>query len=145
MQTMTQIYVTNKRFRYIDVNVTFRSLDEKPAKISNSLTAPTRKVSKWIALGTTIWGVRSFARFWREGFGEFPRLVGRYCNYLLPKQAGGTTQILAFKTLRMIGRPALYRSRSSQNPELRPHNCRMKAKAVGKKCSPHWLTHQGRL
>ena len=22
------------------------------------------------------------------GFGEFPRLVGRYCSYLLPKQAG---------------------------------------------------------
>ena len=34
--------------------------------------------------------------------------MGRYCSYLLPKQAGGTTQILFFKTLRMIGRPALY-------------------------------------
>ena len=37
-----------------------------------------------------------------------PRLLGRYCSYLLPKQAGGTTQILIFETLRMIGRPALY-------------------------------------
>ena len=34
--------------------------------------------------------------------------MGRYCSYLLPKQTGGTTQILVFKTLRMIGRPALY-------------------------------------
>ena len=40
---------------------------------------------------------------------EFPRLVGRYCCYLLPKQTGGTTQILIFQTLRMIGHPALYR------------------------------------
>ena len=39
---------------------------------------------------------------------EFPRLVGRYCSYLLPKQAGGTPQILVFKTLRMTSRPALY-------------------------------------
>ena len=34
--------------------------------------------------------------------------MGRYCSYLLPKQAGGTTQIIIFKTLQMIGRPALY-------------------------------------
>ena len=26
-------------------------------------------------------------------FGGFPRLVGRYCSYLLPKQGGGTSQI----------------------------------------------------
>ena len=25
-----------------------------------------------------------------------PRLVGRYCSYLLPKQNGGTTQIFIF-------------------------------------------------
>ena len=25
--------------------------------------------------------------------GGFPRLVGRYCSYLLPKQDGGTSQI----------------------------------------------------
>ena len=53
-------------------------------------------------------GGSSFARFWRQEFGEFPRLVGRYSSYLLPKQAGGTTQILVFKTLRMTCRPALY-------------------------------------
>ena len=35
--------------------------------------------------------------------------MGRYCIYLLLKQAGGTPQILVFKTLRMIGRPGLYR------------------------------------
>ena len=45
----------------------------------------------------TIWGVRSFARFWRWGFWEFPRLVGRYCSYLLHMQAGRTTQIIVLK------------------------------------------------
>ena len=35
-------------------------------------------------------------------------MVGRYCSYLLPKQSVGTNQILIFKTLLMIGRPALY-------------------------------------
>ena len=25
--------------------------------------------------------------------GEFPRLVGRYCSYLLPQEDGGTFQI----------------------------------------------------
>ena len=34
------------------------------------------------------------------------RLVGRYCIYLLPKQTGWTPQI---KTLRMTGRPTVYR------------------------------------
>ena len=41
-------------------------------------------------------------------FGELPLLVGRYCSYLLPMQTGGTTQVLVFKTLRMMDRPALY-------------------------------------
>ena len=31
--------------------------------------------------------------------------MGRYCSYLVPKQTGRTTQILIFKTLRMIHRP----------------------------------------
>ena len=48
-------------------------------------------------------GGLSFARFWRREFGEFPQLVGRYCNYLLPKQTGGPTQSLIFETLQMIG------------------------------------------
>ena len=56
---------------------------------------------------STLLGGSSFARFCQQEFGEFPRLVGRYCSYLLPKQTGGTTQILIFKTLRMIDRPAL--------------------------------------
>ena len=43
------------------------------------------------------------ARGRRWGFGEFPRLVGRYCSYLLPKQAGGTPQIIIFKTLGQSG------------------------------------------
>ena len=37
------------------------------------------------------------------------KLVGRYSSYLLPKQTRGTTQILIFKTLRMIGRLALHK------------------------------------
>ena len=43
-------------------------------------------------------GGLSFARFWRREFGKFPRLVGRFCSYQLPKQVGGTPQILFFKT-----------------------------------------------
>ena len=31
-------------------------------------------------------------------FGEFPRLVGLYCSYLLPKHGGGTSQIQVNKT-----------------------------------------------
>ena len=42
----------------------------------------------------TLSGVPSCVRFCRQEFGEFPRLVGRYCSYLRPKQAGGTPQIL---------------------------------------------------
>ena len=68
----------------------------------------------WQKPGTcTLLGVSSFARFWRWWFGEFPRLVYRYCSYLLPKQTGGTTQILIFETFRMIGRPALYKTLSA--------------------------------
>ena len=33
-----------------------------------------------------------------------PRLVGRYFCYLLPKQAGGTHQIIVDKTSCMMGR-----------------------------------------
>ena len=42
----------------------------------------------------TVMGIPSCVRFCRQEFGEFPRLVDRYCSYLLPKQAGGTPQIL---------------------------------------------------
>ena len=31
-------------------------------------------------------------------FGEFPRLVGRYCSYLMSKQDGGTSRILVNPT-----------------------------------------------
>ena len=34
--------------------------------------------------------------------------MGRYCSYLLPKQAGGTPQILVDKTLRMTSRLRVY-------------------------------------
>ena len=46
----------------------------------------------------------------------FPRLVGRYCSYLLPKQTGGTTQIIVFKTLQMAGRPTVYLGYLSGHP-----------------------------
>ena len=37
--------------------------------------------------------------------------MGRHFSFLLPKQTGGTAQIiLIFKTLRLIGRPTLYTS-----------------------------------
>ena len=53
-------------------------------------------------------GGSSFVRFLRQEFGKFFQLVGRYCSYLLPKQTGRTTQILIFKTLRIMSRPSLY-------------------------------------
>ena len=47
-----------------------------------------------------------------ENLGSSPGwCTATVATYLLPKQTGGTTQILVFKTLRMIGRPALYRVR----------------------------------
>ena len=52
----------------------------------------------------TLLGGSSFARFCQQEVGEFPRLVGRYCSYLLPKQARRTTQILVDKTSPMTGR-----------------------------------------
>ena len=48
----------------------------------------------------TLLGGSSFAKFCQQEFGKFPRLVGRYCSYLLPKQAGGTTQILSRAVVR---------------------------------------------
>ena len=50
-------------------------------------------------LSTRIWGV--------------PWLVGRYCSYLLPKQAGGTPQILVDKTSPMTGRLRVYLIKTS--------------------------------
>jgi len=49
---------------------------------------------------TTLLGVPLCMRFCQQEFWEFPRLVGRYCSYLLPKQAGGTPQILVDKTFK---------------------------------------------
>ena len=47
-------------------------------------------------------------RFCWPEFGEFPLLVGRYCRYLLPEQAGGTPQIHVDKTSCMTGRLRVY-------------------------------------
>ena len=52
---------------------------------------------------STLLGVQSWVRFCQQEFGEFPWLVGRYCSYLLPKQARGTPQILVDKTSPMTG------------------------------------------
>ena len=43
-----------------------------------------------------------------EDLGSSPWLVGRYCSYLLPKQAGGTPQIIVDKTTPMTGRLRVY-------------------------------------
>ena len=40
--------------------------------------------------------------------GSSPRLVGRYCSYLLPKQGGGTSQIQVNKTQSTRTWDALY-------------------------------------
>ena len=36
-------------------------------------------------IGYTLLGVPSWVRFCQQEFGVFPRMVGRYCSYLLPK------------------------------------------------------------
>ena len=41
---------------------------------------------------TTSLFIHSVARFWSWGFGEIPRLVGRYCSYLMPNEAGELLQ-----------------------------------------------------
>ena len=40
----------------------------------------------WVDINLcTLLGGHSWMRFCRQEFGEFPRLVGRYCSYLQPK------------------------------------------------------------
>ena len=69
-------------------------LDNNPFQLLIAGVYRVRQVLvTWVGL-TWIWRV--------------PRLVGRYCSYLLPKQTGGTTQIPILETLGMIGRPALH-------------------------------------
>ena len=57
----------------------------------------------------TLLGVQSWVRFCKQEFGEFPWLVGRYCSCQLPKQAGGTPQILVDKTSPLTGRLRVYK------------------------------------
>ena len=73
---------------------------------------------------TTLLGVQSWVRFCQQEFGEFPRLVGRYCSYLLPKQAGGTPQILVDKISYMTGRLRVYRvpQKGLSNFEISRHS-----------------------
>ena len=59
----------------------------------------------------TLLGGHSWVRFCQQ-FVEFCRLVGRNCSHLLPKQAGGTPQILVDKTSSMSGRLRVYLRRN---------------------------------
>ena len=51
-------------------------------------------------------------------FGGFPRLVGRYCSYLLPKQGGGTSQIQVNITQSTRTWDALYFLRETRKDTL---------------------------
>ena len=56
--------------------------------------------------------IQSAARFQTRGFEMFPRLVGRYCSYLLPKQALATFRINATKHFnRLNEKCCIYRIR----------------------------------
>ena len=63
-----------------------RSEKKKKKKDKKEKKDKRDKVSE----GLTLLGGSSFARFCQQEFGEFHRLVGRYCSYLLPKQDKGT-------------------------------------------------------
>ena len=54
--------------------------------------------------------IHSVARFWWWCFGRFPRLVGGYCSYLLPKQALPNFGTNRYKTLQQTGWISLYTS-----------------------------------
>ena len=75
---------------------------------SNFLHCTVTKTVKKHLVTNTLLGVPSWVRFCRREFWEFPWLMGRYCSYLLPKQAGGTLQIFVDKTLRMTNRLRVY-------------------------------------
>ena len=60
-------------------------------------------------LACTLLGGHSWVRFCQQEFGDFRRLVGRYCSHLLPKQAGGTPKIFVDITLRMTSRLRVYK------------------------------------
>ena len=47
--------------------------------------------------------IPSFIEICRLSFREFPRLVGRYCSYLLPKQGRGTPKTKHDKISRTMG------------------------------------------
>ena len=68
-----------------------------PGQVQEVLREGEVRVTGLGSILDTLLGGSSFARFCKQEFGEFPRLVGRFCSYLLPKQAGGTPQILVYK------------------------------------------------
>ena len=72
--------------------------DGPDSETSISESTQPKSASIWITLYTsTLLGGSSFARFCQQEFGEFPRLVGHFCSYLLPKQAGVLPKFLLTK------------------------------------------------
>ena len=67
-----------------------------------------KEEKKWSLRSCTLLGVPSCVRLCQQKFGQFPRLVGRYCSYLLPMQAGGIPETFVDKTSRMTGRLRVY-------------------------------------
>ena len=113
--------VIRSRIFFIDVATIIFFVGHEPALVS---LVSLRAIQYPECTAHTTWGfaatsqpltllfIQPVARFLRGGFGKFPCLVGRYCSYLLPKQAGGIPQILLFTTLLMTGRPTVYSHRT---------------------------------
>ena len=85
------LYLTRKLFSIASRNNT-------PCAAPSLLTHTT---SLRRAAAVHCWASRHSLGFEHEDLGSSP-------GYLLPKQAGGTPQILVFITLRMTGRPTVY-------------------------------------
>ena len=92
------VQIIHKKFNSIQVSackvLRFRFITGSE---SGSGIAKWLKIQLWMHIQgqnhTTLLGVQSWLRFCHQEVGEFPRLVGRYCSYLMPKQDGGTSQI----------------------------------------------------
>ena len=57
----------------------------------------------WYGTTCTEFPIPSFIEIFRLSFREFPRLVGRYCIYLLPKQGRGTPKTKHDEISRTMG------------------------------------------
>ena len=86
----------------------FSILLYKWARKAQNMCNKTLQQSGWTMLqSSTLLGVPSFARFWRQEFGLFPRPAWALGSYSRDPPAGGTPQIIVFKTLRMTGCPTV--------------------------------------